>query len=280
MNNNRVEEMQELFRQASEIASVVPDAMQAEAFNRALESLTGGLPSPSQTQRKKSQSSNKPSSKQSDKAASFNESWYQELDSTRYPNLVDAPNALTKILIVLRVAKDEFATDGLTPANISSVLDKKFRINISPSTVAARLGGASKLVSRTEHGTGYMYRIMHPGEQYLDGKYTGSVGGGGKPKSKTKKTTTNGTVETPSASTKTKKSSKSRPSGRDLLVKLKSEGFFDEPQTISDIIAYAAKNLAYTYRPGDLSTPLVRLVRSQELKRDTNDDNQFEYSAR
>lgn len=53
MSDNRLEEMQELFRKASEIAAVVPEAMQAEAFNRALESLTGGIHSNPQTQPKK-----------------------------------------------------------------------------------------------------------------------------------------------------------------------------------------------------------------------------------
>jgi hypothetical protein len=134
-------------------------------------------------------------------------------------------------------------------------------------------------VSRAEHGNGYIYRIMLPGEQYLDGTFTGSIGANGKSNGKrisSGKTST----EKSATATAAKKPSKSRPGGRELLMKLKNEGFFDSPKVIGDVISYATKNLGYTYKPTDLSTTFVRLVRDQELTRDTNENGQYEYTAK
>lgn len=62
------------------------------------------------------------------------------------------------------------------------------------------------------------------------------------------------------------------------LVKVYEEGFFAKPRTISDILAHCETNLARRIKANEISTKLARMVRSGELKRAKNADNQYEYT--
>lgn len=63
-----------------------------------------------------------------------------------------------------------------------------------------------------------------------------------------------------------------------ILRKLYEEDFFSSPKTISDICQYSDINLARKIKPNDISGQLSRMVRSGELAREKNSDNQYEYT--
>lgn len=62
------------------------------------------------------------------------------------------------------------------------------------------------------------------------------------------------------------------------LVKVFGEGFFSKPRSINDILAHCETNLARRIKANEISSKLARMVRSGELKRAKNSDNQYEYT--
>lgn len=62
------------------------------------------------------------------------------------------------------------------------------------------------------------------------------------------------------------------------LVKVYEEGFFTKPRTINDILAHCETNLARRIKANEISSKLARMVRTGELKRAKNSDNQYEYT--
>lgn len=84
-----------------------------------------------------------------------------------------------------------------------------------------------------------------------------------------------------SSSTNTADGKKKKASGGTgaiaTLVKLYGEDFFSKPRTISDILAHCETNLARRIKANEISGKLGRMVRSGELKRTKNTDNQYEY---
>lgn len=61
------------------------------------------------------------------------------------------------------------------------------------------------------------------------------------------------------------------------LTQLLASNYFDKPQTINDIIEHSKHNLARTFKANEFSGKLGRMVRSGELTRKKNADNQYEY---
>jgi hypothetical protein len=61
------------------------------------------------------------------------------------------------------------------------------------------------------------------------------------------------------------------------LTQLLSGNFFDKPRTINDIIEHCKHNLARTFKANEFSGKLGRIVRSGDLTRKKNADNQYEY---
>ena len=61
------------------------------------------------------------------------------------------------------------------------------------------------------------------------------------------------------------------------LVKIFEEGYFKEPRSISDICAHCEVNLARRIKPNEISGKLGRMVRSRQLSRTKNSDNQYAY---
>lgn len=55
-------------------------------------------------------------------------------------------------------------------------------------------------------------------------------------------------------------------------------GFFKTPKTIAAIIAYASTHRGLHFKANECSTPLLRLLRDEKLKRAKNKDGQYEYS--
>lgn len=61
------------------------------------------------------------------------------------------------------------------------------------------------------------------------------------------------------------------------LVQLAEGEFFNQPRTINDIIEHCKHNLARTFKANEFSGKLGRMVRHEELVREKNKDNQYEY---
>jgi hypothetical protein len=92
-------------------------------------------------------------------------------------------------------------------------------------------------------------------------------------KSQTKSTVTTGGTN----STHSKKRGSPGTGATATLNQLLSGTFFDKPRTIGDIIDHCRHNLARTFKANEFSGKLGRLVRSNELARKKNADNQYEY---
>ncbi|WP_156966354.1 hypothetical protein [Algiphilus aromaticivorans] len=63
-----------------------------------------------------------------------------------------------------------------------------------------------------------------------------------------------------------------------ILTKLYNEGFFSKPKTITEICEHSGTKLARNIKPNEISGKLGRMVRSGELSREKNSDNQYEYT--
>jgi len=61
------------------------------------------------------------------------------------------------------------------------------------------------------------------------------------------------------------------------LNQLAEGDFFNTPRTINDIIQHCKENLARGFKANEFSGKLARMVRSGELTRQKNADNQYEY---
>jgi len=94
-----------------------------------------------------------------------------EIDLSKY-NYIYGLSGLPLFLAVLKIAREEFGIDGLTPPEISKILKSKFRISkaVSEENVSMALSKAGECIDRVPNprGRGYMYRIMHAGEQLLN----------------------------------------------------------------------------------------------------------------
>jgi hypothetical protein len=62
------------------------------------------------------------------------------------------------------------------------------------------------------------------------------------------------------------------------LVKIFEEGYFKQPRSIGDICAHCEVNLARRIKPNEISGKLGRMVRSRQLSRTKNSDNQYVYT--
>jgi hypothetical protein len=74
-----------------------------------------------------------------------------------------------------------------------------------------------------------------------------------------------------------KKSAASGTGAVATLAQLAEEDFFKEPRTIGDIIEHCKHNLARSFKANEISGKLGQLVRSKQLTRVKNADNQYEY---
>jgi hypothetical protein len=70
-----------------------------------------------------------------------------------------------------------------------------------------------------------------------------------------------------------------RPGPKQVVIDLKSKGYFSTKRTISDVRDYLQKKRGHNFTLQDLSPTLLSLVRSGELDRDKNADGQYEYKA-
>jgi len=154
-----------LFKEAAEIAGSVPETMHEAAFTRALDLLLqerGLIPLAVRQEKPEPQSRAGLELKEQDRIATLMES----LNRTKYPAVMGASKVLDRALLVVAAAR-EHGVDGLTPHEIASILTDKFRVTTRDSAVRMALGKAGDKADRTRSGSAFVYRLMAPGEAYL-----------------------------------------------------------------------------------------------------------------
>ena len=104
---------------------------------------------------------------------------YSLINRTDYPEIDKLTTAKDRALFILMIIRNDFNNDGLTSVQISDILDKVFRLKVTKYAINMALGPEVKLLDRksikTKGGEGFIYRIMAPGEQYIN-KKIGNVG--------------------------------------------------------------------------------------------------------
>lgn len=268
MSKNEKDYLKEKFKQAADIASVVPKTMQPMAFSRALDSLQGNIPP-------KHQEAKIP---KTTPVLSVSDTWFDHLNRTEYPEISDSSTVLERSLQVLKIAREAYGVEWLTPTTISRVLSEKFRVNTEPKQVSDKLGGVRKLANRRKAGKGYEYSIMQPGESYITKGQDAQREATTSRKRKQRVVAT--LTKTANKSKATRKNISSRLGPKSMIDDLLSEGFFDQPKIVGEIIDFARENLGYSYIASELSPALVRLTRSKILGRKRNNDSQYEYTKR
>jgi hypothetical protein len=271
---------EELFARAAAIASKVPEAMQDAAFRRALDLLLDQDEAQSEgsSPRRANPSGSRKSNKRPGSGGGKDDPapiLISSLDRTAYPQVTEADKLQDKALWLLRIANEDFSIDGLSAPEISKVLKDKFRLTYSRQGVMKALDKASRLVDRDTGGAVVRYRIMAPGEAYLDNPAVEESRPASPRKPRPKKAKARATK---SASGKQPKG-KGRPTPFSVLEALVASGFFKEPQTIGKIRKHMEESQGRRYKANELSPALLRLLRSGRLARAKNDENQYEYSS-
>jgi hypothetical protein len=278
-------ELQDLLKRAGEISKVVPEGLREAAFNRAFDVLTGAI-SPlarekPETAGAKIERSQKKAANGPDKASDY---LLAHLDRTSYPQVSSANRVLDRALHLLRIARDDFDIDGLGAPDIARVLTEKFRLRVSRQAVQQSLDAARNHVDKLSGHGRKAYRIMDPGERYLD-----SLGVTGTTPVESMRSAASGrraakrSMRKPGAGEseegvkKSKKTSSNRPGPRASLNELFADGYFDAPRRIAEIQQHLEHSKARSYKLGDLSPTLVRMLRQGVLVRNRAEDGQYEY---
>lgn len=285
MTNKTIPDMKEIFRQAAELAQQVPENMQVAAFNRALDLLTDS--DDSSMERNQPPVQNKiatETTRQSRTKARDQTSvatLIASIDTTQHPAVASTTKVLDRALMVLQIALRNHQVDGLTPPEIAQLLTEKFRLNTSRQAVSMAISPATTLVNRVPRGSGYEYRIMGPGEEYLTRLGSGrnsptqtAVKKSNRPKRRAKKSArASGPLSEMQAGTSKSK----RPGPKQILETLIAENFFDSPRNIAQMIEHIRHRYARTYKATDLSPALTRLRRADKLDRTKNGKDTYEY---
>ena len=286
------EDLKTAFKHAAEIAAVVPESMQEAAFHRALDQILGvaaeeaTAPKGSTRRRSSSQAASSPAQAESDEAAAR---LIERINRTAYPEIASASKVLDRALALLRLASRDFNIDGLTAPEIARVLTEKFRQRTTRQAVTQALSAAHTLVDTGRRGRTTVYRIMQPGEDYLDAGGSQSqaaerrTGPSRRGRRRQPKSSPAGTSRT---KTETKTTATPRARGvrrrgpKTVVGELIDEGFFSEPRTMAETQEKLKHKKGMRFTLQDLSPTFVRLLREGRLDRDRNDGGQYEYSSK
>lgn len=277
--------MKEVFRQAAEIAQQVPENMQVAAFNRALDLLTGATDASGEQRQTTPENARgtpkvrqvKETIKQESSVAAL----MAAIDTTQHPAVAATTKVLDRALMVLQIALRNHDIDGLTPPEIAQILTDKFRLATSRQAVSMAISSATTLVNRVPRGSGYEYRIMGPGEEYLT--HLGSEPESSKQKAPARvgrnkrSARRSAKAVEPTAEGKAGGAKSSRPGPKQILETLIESRFFDSPRDIAQMIEHIRHQHARTYKATDLSPALTRLRREDKLDRTKNEKGVYEY---
>lgn len=285
------EDLKAAFKHAAEIAAVVPESMQEAAFHRALDQILGApaersAGSKGSTRRRSSPATKRPDEAESDDAAA---QLIDGINRTAYPEIASASKVLDRALALLRLASRDFGIDGLTAPEIAKVLTEKFRQRTTRQAVTQALSAAHTMADTGRRGRTTVYRIMQPGEDYLDAggnkSQTSERPAGPARRARRRQPKSAGQSRTKSAPKATKTATVRARGGRrrgpkTVLGELIDEGFFKEPRTIGDAQEQLRHKKGVRFTLQDLSPAFVRLLRDGRLDRGRNASGQYEYHAK
>jgi hypothetical protein len=285
------DELKDAFKRAAEIAAVVPESMQEAAFHRALDEVLGvpaqGPEAPKgSTRRRTPPATKRPDEAENDDAAAR---LIDEINRTAYPEIASASKVLDRALALLRLASRDFGIDGLTAPEIAKVLTEKFRQRTTRQAVTQALSAAHTMADTGRRGRTTVYRIMQPGEDYLD-----AGGSESQPTERRSRPSRRGRGRQPKSagqsrgkSTRKAKNATTARAGagrrrgpKTVLGELIDDGFFKEPRTMGDAQEQLRHKRGIRYTLQDLSPAFVRLLREGRLDRDRNASGQYEYRAK
>lgn len=274
--------IEDAIKEAAKIAGLVPETLREAAFNKAFDAILNDGAS-SAPDKKISKKVNKSKTVQSqtnveDPVAIL----LEHLDRTAHSEVGKASKVLERSLFLLRAARDDLNIDGLSAPQIAQVLTEKFRIKTSRQAVTGALGDAGDKVDLQKKSNSVFYRLMQPGDDYLEsGDFSSPAKKSPpqKPNAATKKTTRKKSISKSKVSAK-KTPQKGRPGPGKMLQLLTEDGYFDKLKSINDIVIHCEKNLAHKYSLQDFSTPLRRAIHKGLLQREENKDGQYEYKSK
>ncbi|HEV2974189.1 MAG TPA: hypothetical protein VGX69_04245 [Solirubrobacteraceae bacterium] len=278
----------EISKQAAEIAKSLPENLQEAAFNRAFDALSesGAAPVRGASPRTVKAPSARARGRKAPPAPTEESKnavdvLVAKINRTAHPEVNEASIGLDRALHLLRLAHTDHGIDGLTAIQIAKVLTEKFRHPTTHQAIRQALNGAGNYVDYVPQTTGAaIYRLMGPGEKYLDAGGANAEGGrkteGAKPKPRRRAS------KKPKRSSKGENAPSRKRSGKgpkSMIEELIDEDFFKSPKAISDIQQQLRNKRGVSFKATDLSPALVRLLRQKSLDRERNDSNQFEYSV-
>jgi len=273
------DELKALFKKAAEISKAVPESLREAAFNRAVDALLGGqqVSDLGSTKKIRKTVKRKPSAGPSQEGDA--DPLITELDRTAYPQMKTTPRVLERALILLRIAKNDFDIDGLGSSRIAKVLTDKFRYRTTYQAVQQALDAASDKVDRVSTGRKTLYRIMSPGEAYLDGGQFQTASRAHNSRKPKKVKVQKASPRKANNSSKRKKQTQRTKSAATLLKELLEEVYFSSPRRIADIRDHLEHKKGRSFKVVELSTPLLRLLRNGLMDRIKAEDGQYEYKS-
>lgn len=288
------DDLKKLFAQAADVAQSVPQNLQEAAFQRALDALLGTSSAqpatpPGTKPDLGKRGGNRDARPPQDSETEENpvELLIEQLDRTELAQVMAGRKVLDRALLVLRAAHHH-GIDVLTPGEIARILTEKFRERTTDAAVRMAIGNETEYVDRVRQGTGFGYRLMAPGERYLDslGSSTPSAGRAsqGRRSAVRKKTAKSSPAESaepvqgasPAERTRARKAT-GRPGPKAMMETLIADGYFNEPRLLGEILTHVEQKRGFKYTAQDVAAALARLLRAQELDRDRDANGQYSY---
>lgn len=279
------QDMQELFKEAAEIAAVVPEPMQEAAFHRALDLLTGNGQTPGKStptprraaQKRTSGGGRDDETPEGDRVARVTAMSRDDAAEVDQETTVQG-----RSIALLVAASREAEVDGLTAPEIAKILTEKFRHRTTRQAVQQAMDTSGKMVDRQKSGSSAaLYRVMKAGEDWLatpDDQRTSASTKARSRRSNAKRGGTSSPAKTAGANktsssakkaaSVTRSSSAGRHTGpKAVLEDLIREGYFSDARSMADIKQHIRDEKAISFEGGDLSPTLIRLLRERKLKR-------------
>ncbi len=163
-----VNDYQEKVKIAKESVKDLDGDLKVEAFKMVLSQLLEGGTKPADVPKKHRKARN-PAKKQPSKEATpeIMEN-VSKIDIEGYSHIYKL-SGIAIYLGIIKMVLDECKIDGLIPVDISILLKNKFRISKTYNTISMALGNAQgKYVDREQVGSGFKYKIMRPGIDFLE----------------------------------------------------------------------------------------------------------------
>jgi hypothetical protein len=224
----------DLLAQAAEAVKSLPEDLRQTAFAKAVDILSAQRFGSSDVTAGGRAPRNKTGRPQDNLAPAV----VDAIDSTAHQEIYDRNKALDRALIVLRASRKAGA-EWLSAGVITRILREKFRLPANANAVSMALARANRLVDRRSAAGGYEYRLMAPGDDYLDNAPPEKSDPATKPGSKTKRPSrTSPTVDQGSRGS-------SRAGGLPALLReMIGSGFFKEKRVVAEAVEHLAHKKA------------------------------------